>query len=326
MPYVSRTDLGDLIQKQVLTDLYETNKYTSVVMTLGQQIPVGTKETVFSIVATDPVAEFVDKTGTQASPTAGKYPAVAAVDAPDIGYKPVSKPTFTSAQLILEKIAVIVPLSDSVMEDCPSPEALEEMIRRKCEEAIARRFDKAALMGVNAPTTYGSGIVAQAEAAGNVVTVANTANAVAKLATLNEAMTILEDNGYEVTDIVGQTALKGIFRTAMTTDTNISVSPDMVTQRPSYQYFGIPLTTAAAFNGTDYLAALGDWSMVKWGIRNSFEVTESREAVITNEDGTTYNLFQQDMHAIRVVARLGYTVLHREGDYPLAVIKLTSAA
>lgn len=321
MAYVSRQALGSLIQPDVLQGIFETQSaYNSILMSLGTKMDVGKKETIIPISGTLPVAEFVEKTGTQATPTAGTYPAVAATDAPDIGYKPVSNVTFSDKRLILEKIAVIIPLSDCTMEDLDSPATLEEYIRRKAEEAIAKRFDQAAVLGINAPATYGAGLVQRAVTAGNVATVAPTATDAQKLAALDEAFSKVEDAGFEVDGVAAQTKFKGIFRKAIT-NSNVLVTADMITGKPAYSYSGVPITTAIILNGTEYLAVAGQWKNVYWGIRDEFQISTANTGEIVNADGTTYNLFQQDMTAIRVVLRIGYTVLADSTAFPLAVVQ-----
>lgn len=326
MPYVSREAVGALIRPNVLSGIFETKEaYSSIVMSLGEKIDVGTKETIIPISGTEPVAEFVEKTGTQATPTAGKYPAVAVKDAPDIGYKPVSTLTLGDKRLILEKIAVIIPLSDCTMEDMTDAATFEAYVRRKGEEAIGRRFDRAVVLGENPPSTFGSGLIPSAVTAGNVVPVAKTATAEQKLIALDDAFGMVEDNGYEVDAVAAQTRFRSIFRKAMN-NSNVLVTPDMVTGRPSYSYMGVPITKATVLNGTNYLAVPGAWKNVKWGVRNEFEVTTTNTGIITNEDGSQYNLFQQDMTAIRIVLRVGYVVLADDDAYPIAVVQETEAA
>lgn len=324
MAYVSREAVGALIQPNVLTDIFETQEvYSSVVMSLGTKLNVGTKETIIPISGTEPVAEFVEKTGTQAKPTAGTYPAVAVKDAPDIGYKPVSNVTLSDKRLILEKIAVIIPLSDCTMEDMTDATAFENYVRRKGEEAIGRRFDRAVILGENPPATYGEGIIPSAVEAGNVATVAKSATPAQKLDALDEAFAKVEANGYDVDAIPAQTKFKGIFRQGLT-NSNVLVTADMVTGKPTYAYSGVPIAKATVLNGTDYLAAPGAWKNVYWGVRNEFEVTTTNTGIITNSDGSQYNLFQQDMTAIRIVLRIGYVVLAAEGTYPIAVVQETT--
>lgn len=326
MAYVSREAVGNLIQPDVLSGIFETKgSYSSIVMTLGTKMSVGKKETIIPISGTEPVAEFVEKTGTQAKPTAGTYPAVTAKDAVDIGYKPVSALTIGDKRLILEKIAVIIPLSDCTMEDMEDPASFEDYVRRKAEEAIARRFDRAVVLGENAPATYGAGIVPSAVTAGNVVEVLKTATAAQKLAALDDAYAKVEDAGYEVDAVAAQTRFRGIFRQAMT-NSNVFITPDMITGKPNYSYSGVPISKATVLNGTDYLAVPGAWKNVRWGVRDEFQITTTNTGTITNADGSEYNLFQQDMTAIRVVLRIGYVVLAADGSYPLAVVKEKAAA
>lgn len=323
MPYVSREAVGALIQPNVLSGIFETKEaYSSIVMSLGTKLNVGTKETIIPISGTEPVAEFVEKTGTQATPTAGKYPAVAVKDAPDIGYKPVSNVTLSDKRLILEKIAVIIPLSDCTMEDMADAATFEAYVRRKGEEAIGRRFDRAVVLGENPPSTYGAGIIPSAITAENKVTVAKSATAAQKLAALDEAFAMVEDNGYEVDAVPAQTRFRSIFRKGLN-NSNVLVTADMVTGKPTYAYSGVPITKATVLNGTNYIAVPGAWKQVYWGVRNEFEVTTTNTGVITNEDGSQYNLFQQDMTAIRIVLRIGYVVLADSGTYPIAVVEET---
>ena len=78
------------------------------------------------------------------------------------------------------------------------------------------------------------------------------------------------------------------------------------------------------------LAVAGDFSMAVIGVRQDLTYKLLDQAVITDDEGAiVYNLPQQDMLALRVVARFAYAVAqpasrNAVGGYPFAV--LTEAA
>ena len=75
----------------------------------------------------------------------------------------------------------------------------------------------------------------------------------------------------------------------------------------------------------------GDWDQLVYAIRQDMTVTKSNQAVITDADGKViYNLYQQDMTALRFVMRLGWqlpnpiSALGAEDPFPFAVLNSAS--
>lgn len=323
MAYIARQQVGEVIQPMVIDGLFGEETYESLVMEKGTRLNVGTKETIIPIVATSPTAEFVEKTGEQATPIAGTYPAVDVEDAPDIGFKPVSNLTLGANRLILEKVAVIIPVSDCVLEDLPDAEAFVDLIRREGSKACAKRFDEAAVLGINAPATYGAGIIPTAIARDNVVDITANADAITRVNALSTAMGEVEEDGYDVDGIAVDSSWRAVFRTLPTSTAGIIYQMNEITNKIEPAYDGIPLTSAKILKGTNYKALVGDYSKLYWGVRNEYEVTQSNEATLINADGTTLNLFQQDMTAFRILLRIGYTVMTtNNSDYPFAVVRV----
>jgi hypothetical protein len=53
----------------------------------------------------------------------------------------------------------------------------------------------------------------------------------------------------------------------------------------------------------------GQWNQLVWAMRQDITFTIAREAVIQDNSGAIlYNLFQQDMVALRAVIRLGFAL------------------
>ncbi len=316
--YINRKDAGSLIQPEVLTDIWGEKDFEGIIGRLGTRVQVGTKETIIPLANTELYAEFVEKTGTQASPIAGTYPAIDIEDAPDIGYKPVKKLQIEDTRLIVEKLAVIIPVADTVLEDTKTPEAFRDYIIREARKAIERRFEQAAILGINAPATYGAGIVNNALFEGNAVYVDPNDSALTKFSALSEAMGYVEDD-YDVSGI----ALKGSWMSlirGLTNTPGILLTTDELTGRPTYAVWGFTPIKADILRGSNVEAIVGDWSKVMFGVRNEIQVTASNQATLIDEDGNTLNLFQQNMTAYRVEGRFGYAVLKYANTYPLAVV------
>lgn len=56
------------------------------------------------------------------------------------------------------------------------------------------------------------------------------------------------------------------------------------------------------------LGYAGDWTKAYWGSVEGIQAAYSSEATLVDTDGTTINLFQQNMFALRVEIEVGFRV------------------
>lgn len=311
---ISRTDVGALIPEQVSNDLLGYTTAESAALSLFRRIPVARAQVRFPILSALPTAYWV--TG-------------------DTGLKQTSEVNWTNKYLNIEEIAVIIPVPDNVIADVDAD--IWSSAMPLLSEAVGRVLDAAVFFGTNAPASFPSNVLAAAVSAGNTYTEGtNAAAAGAIYGDLDQALALLEADGYDLGGIVASTGLRAKFRAARTTagerldEGRINGSIDQFDGTPIvYPMRGMFPTGA----GTGVRAFLGDWSQFVLAVRQDITLKISNEAVI--QDGTgaiVYNSFQQDLTFLRLTFRCGWQVantinqdqLVEANRYPVVALRTSS--
>lgn len=206
-----------------------------------------------------------------------------------------------------EEIAVIVPISEAVLDDTDYD--IWGEVRPRLVEAFGQKIDGAILFGIDKPATWRKDVVSTAVDAGACV----------KLGTdlydsiLGEDGVIakVEESGYFVNghmaDITMRAKLRGlkdttgqpVFRSDMQTGTN-------------YTLDGSPMNFPrnGAFDKSKAAMISGDFSQLAYSIRQDITFKLFDQGVV--QDPATgdilYNLMQNDMVALRAVMRLGWEI------------------
>ncbi|GFI44226.1 hypothetical protein IMSAGC018_01907 [Lachnospiraceae bacterium] len=206
-----------------------------------------------------------------------------------------------------EEIAVIVPISEAVLDDADYD--IWGEVRPRLVEAFGQKIDGAILFGIDKPATWRKDVVSTAVDAGACV----------KLGTdlydsiLGEDGVIakVEESGYFVNghmaDITMRAKLRGlkdttgqpVFRSDMQTGTN-------------YTLDGSPMNFPrnGAFDKSKAAMISGDFSQLAYSIRQDITFKLFDQGVV--QDPATgdilYNLMQNDMVALRAVMRLGWEI------------------
>jgi HK97 family phage major capsid protein len=223
----------------------------------------------------------------------------------DTGLKQTTEMAWGGKYLEAEEIAVIVPVPEAVIDDADFD--LWGQVQPRLAEAVGRTLDAAIFLGTNKPSTWPQAIVPAAIAAGNVYERGtNNAAAGGISADVNGLFSVIEDDGFVVSGLVAKGSYKGLLRNAR--DAN-GVLLSEVSQGTIY---GVPIQyamTALWPAPATAEAIAGDFSQGILGIRQDLTYKLLTEAVITDDTGLViYNLPQQDMVALRVVARYGFQV------------------
>lgn len=293
MPYnnlTSRTDTAALVPEEVVNDMVRRATDDSATLQLFRHIPVGRSQVRFPVLSALPVAYWVNG---------------------DTGLKQTTEVNWANKYLNIEEIATIVPIPDNVVDDVDInlwDEAMPYLV-----EAMYRVLDSAVFFGVNAPGTFPTNVSAAALAAGNSVTEAATAAQGGIYGDIDAALALLDGDGYDPTGIVAATTLKGRFRAARNSQGDrldqgrVSNNLQDLDGMPVvYPMRGLWPTGGA---GASLRALVGDWSQFVVGIRKDVTVDTSNQGVIQDNTGAIiYNLFQQDMTAVRVTFRIGWQV------------------
>jgi HK97 family phage major capsid protein len=262
----------------------------------------------------------------------------------DTGLKQTTSMTWTNKFLDAEELAVIIPVPEKLLDDMSYD--LWAEVKPEIEEALAIALDAAVLFGYNKPASWPASIVAAAIAAGN--NVLQGASAVDVAADINLVMGAVEADGYEVNGFFMRNSMKAELRGLRDADrgfifqpnnaglTNTTFKGTIYGEKAVSSMAGLfeeenAGTYGRAANSVKLIA--GDWSQGIIGIRQDLTWKMLTEASIFDGDGNlVWNLPQQDMVAMRVVARYAFQVpnpltrmnLVEANRYPFAVLQDTA--
>lgn len=232
----------------------------------------------------------------------------------DTGLKQTTTQAWTNVFLNAEEIAVIVPVPKSLIADIDYDFWTE--VKPKVTEAFGVALDDAIFFGTNAPSTWPASIVSAANSAGNLV-VAGT-SAVDYFDDVNNAMIAVEADGYDINGFWARKQVKGKLRGMRSTTKQFLFVPDDSTPNAAINTgtldgekivfsnagFG-SFATGAAF----YSMILGDWTQGIVGVREDISMEMFDTGVLQDNAGNiVFNLLQQDMVALRAVARFAFAV------------------
>lgn len=228
--------------------------------------------------------------------------------------KKLSKMSWKGVELTAEEIAVIVPIAEADLADANYD--IEGALRRGVEGAIANLVDGAIFFGTNKPTSFPDGIVEQAVDGTKTVTRDATKTMYAQI---SDAMGLVEDQGYDVTGILGGTGLKKTFRDMVDT-TGQLITGDEISALPR------AIVKNGAWDNEQALAVVGDFAQAVYSVRQDLEVKVLTEGVIQDpSDGTIlHNLAQDDMVGFRFTFRFSWAMPipanQMGGELPFAAI------
>lgn len=288
MPYdniITRGDVDSRIPESVTNEVIQQLPESSAVLNLFPIIRMSDRTQSMPVLTALPVAYFVNG---------------------DTGLKQTTQMAWDGKQLRVEEIAAIVPIPDAVIDD--SNFDVWGEVRPRLVEAIGNALDAAVIFGVDKPVTWPAAIVPAAVAAGNTVTRGTATTAAGGIGEdVNQLMGEVEADGFDVNGFVTHRGYRARFRGARDTSGQplVDVNADTLYGEPiRYAMRGLWPTGSGAAE-----MVAGDWSQGIIGIRQDITYTVTSTGVIQDGDGAiVYNLFQQDMTALRVVFRVAYQV------------------
>src|SRR3954469_18611512 len=291
---ISRSDAAALIPEDVAADIITHVPQQSAALSLFRHVPMSRAQQRMPVVAALPVAYFINPS--------------------DTGLKQTTEVDWANKYLNAEEIAAIVPIPEAVLDDTGFD--VWGTIRPLLEEAIGRCLDAAVFFGTGKPASWPLDILASATAAGNVVTEgANAAAAGGIVGDISDAMAVVEADGYDVNGMVANRPIRGKLRNARTTTgEQLADAPSSsVGSTPSNEVYGVPVTYPLRGLWPTGLskaqAFVGDFTEGILGVRQDITYKILDQAVIQDGAGAIqFNLAQQDMVAMRVVARFAWQV------------------
>lgn len=308
-----------LIPEDVSREIIKATTVESAVLSMFKHRTMSTAQQRMPVLATKPTAYFV--TG-------------------DTGLKQTTSIAWANKFLDAEELAVIIPVPEKLLDDTDYD--IWGEIRPEIIEAMALALDAAIIFGYNKPASWPASIVAAAIAAGNTVT-QGTGIDVAD--DINNVMAAVELDGYDVNGFYMRNSVKAelrglrdandalIFQPPATGIADATYKGTIWGEKAVASKAGLfeaenTGTYGRAANSVKLVA--GDWTQGIVGIRQDLTWKMLDQAVITDANGLiVFNLPQQDMVAMRVVARYAFQVpnpLNRMNmteatRYPFAVLR-----
>lgn len=242
----------------------------------------------------------------------------------DTGLKQTTKVDWSNKLITAEEIAVIVPVPDAVLAD--SSFDIWGQIQPLVRQAFGKVIDDAILHGTNKPSSWPTAIITDATSKGNVKVA--TADGFKDIMGAGGLISLVEEDGYMVNGYLGSLKSRAHLR-GITDQNGQPLFRNGMTDKTGYQLDGqrIEFPKNGSMPNDGALLVAGDWSKLVYAIRQDLTVTKSNQAVITDADGKViYNLYQQDMTALRFVMRLGWQLPNAVNAmgvadaYPFAVL------
>lgn len=242
----------------------------------------------------------------------------------DTGLKQTTKVDWSNKLITAEEIAVIVPVPDAVLAD--SQFDIWGQIRPLVRQAFGQVIDAAILHGTNKPASWPNGIVTEATSKGNALTA--TDDGFADIMAPGGLISLVEEDGFLVNGYMGSLKSRAHLR-GITDNNGQPLFRNGMTGGTSYQLDGqrIEFPRNGSMTNDGPLLIAGDWDKLVYAIRQDMTVTKTNTGVITDAEGkVVYNLYQQDMTALRFVMRLGWqlpSAVNAMGitdGYPFAVL------
>jgi HK97 family phage major capsid protein len=282
---ISRTDADVFIPEEQAAEVLEAAVQASAALQLFPQVPMSSKTRRIPVLSTLPVAYFVNG---------------------DTGLKQTTEMAWSGKMMEAEEIAAIVPIPEAVLDDADID--IWAQVRPRLAEAVGKALDAAIFFGINKPTSWPVGIGPASVSAGN--TMVRGANPPAEggiAADVSDLFTLVEADGYTVDGFVASGRYKGYLRNAR------DANGVLLSEVSGGTIYGVPIVYAMAgqwSTGTGAMESFaGDFSQGLLGVRQDLTYKVLDQAVITDDVGSViFNLAQQDMVALRVVARYAWQV------------------
>ena len=311
MPYnnlVSRSDAQALIPEEVSREVINGTREESAALSLFRRVPMGTNQQRLPVLSALPVAYFVNG---------------------DTGLKQTTEMAWANKFLDAEEIACIVPVPEAVLDDASFD--LWGEARPALQEAIGRALDAAVFFGANKPASWPTDLNTAAAAAGNNVAEGSAAAAGGFANDVDLLMAAVEADGFDVGGFAFSKRAKAKFRQAR------DANGQRLIESPYTEYEGAPIRYTMAglwpsggAAGTNVRGFAFDNTQFVIAVRQDITYKVATEGVIQDNTGAIiYNLFQQDMVALRVTFRAAWQVANIinheqavEADrYPAAVLR-----
>lgn len=265
----------------VSSEIIQKTQESSAVMQLARQIALPGRGLTIPVITSDPEAAWVGETDK----------------------KPVSNPGLDTKLMQAYTLAVIVPFSNQFRRDMA---ALYDACISRLPNALAQKFDNTVFGGTQAPGSNFDTFEDITAVSINPETYEDVSpaayNALVQ-ADLNVALNGGVLNGYAISP-----QAKGILL-ASRDETGRPLFINNVAESAIPVILGAPVKVSkgAYIDGTPKTVGFaGDWTKAMYGIVEGVDISISDQATLDLGNGTTINLFQQNMFAVRAEIEIGF--------------------
>lgn len=276
-------NFSGVIPQEFSAQIMEEAIQQSIVLQLGNRLPMGTAITDLPVPQTLPTASFTGAPGAK---------------------KPWTDVMLEPKTIHAEEVAAITAIPDAYLED--STINLWAWVRPRLAEAIAVAIDNAILFGAGAPTTFPQGGV-----------ISNTYSGLIGPAGLdavdgvNQAMAFVEAQGIAVSgsaaDLITKSTLRGV------RDQNGALllgESGQVGAAQVQTLYGAPIVYAPWSNATvDFIT--GGWQNLVVGVRQDIRYNLDPSGVVTGAGGQVIvSGFESNTTPLKVWARVGAVIIN----------------
>lgn len=285
---INRATAGVSLPPELSQTIWQDVQEASIVQRLapGMDLPGGGVD--IPIITGDPEAEWVSETDE----------------------KPVSRATFGKKNIKGYTMAVIVPFSNQFRRDLPG---LYAAVASRLPGVLAKKFDRTALGFDPSPGT-GFDTLSAAPSVALDGTVKPYLSALATVGAVGDA-----DVSAWALSPAGEIDALG------TTDTGGKplLVTDYINEGEVGRILARPVVRSKSVNdtATNVVGVAGDWASTTWGVVQDITISISDQATLTDADGTSLNLWQRNMFALRAEFEVGFAVRD-----PKRFVKLTKTA
>ena len=301
MASIDRNALSGLIPEPVTREIMQGAIAESAVLRMGRRLAnMSSKTQTINVLDALPSAYFVNGEATDSG--AGE------------AFKQTTKMAWDKKKLYAEEIAVIVPIPEAALDDADYD--IWGEVKPRLTEAFGKVIDAAILFGTNKPSTWRTGVVPAAIAAGNGVPVGTSV--FDDIMGENGLISKVELDGFNPNGVMSAIQMRGKLRGLKDTTGQPIFKSDMQgATRYGLDGMDMYFPMNGAFDPTAAQMIVGDWSQLVYAIRQDMTFKIFTEGVIQDPStkAITYNLMQNDMVALRAVMRLGWEIANPVNAY-----------
>lgn len=310
MPFnnlISRTDAADLIPEEVSNAILDDVAGSNPLLQMARRLPNMSRAQVrMPIMSALATAYFVSG---------------------DTGLKQTSEVNWSHRHIDAEELAVIVPIPIAVLDDMANGGYdVWSQVKPSLVQAFGIAIAQAVLYGTNIPASWSTNLGGAGICVSTVAGGASPATHIISAAVYTDwyeallgetpggadgAFMLLEADGFDPNGILGHVSLKGILRNQRAVGGELLFKTSFQ-DATNYSVEGLPpvrFPDDGSMVAASSLAVVGDWTKLVYSMRQDITYTIANQGVIQDGAGAiTYNLFQQDMVALRAVMRCGFAL------------------